>query len=344
MCSAPARGKLRVMSALTAGDVVYPGLAALPGLEQVRALVAGRAPAPPVARLTGRRLVDASVGSATCTLPATQWVLGPKGAMHPGLLAFAADGAAIATVVSALPARVLCTTAELSLTFLGPPPPAGGVITARGDLMHLDDAMGLVGVHVRDANDRLVAHGTSRCSVFSPIAESIRLPAPARPAQDTQPDPYQRPAPDRDDGSAPADADGLERLRARLRGELSRPPVDQLTGIDLVSADPGRVVFALAASPWLRNEWGTVYGGMLTLLAKSAAAAAVQTTAPAGTGFTALDIKINFLRPVPADGQDIVATGTVQHRGKRLAIATSELMHGDVRVAVLTGSTALMPP
>jgi len=61
-------------------------------------------------------------------------------------------------------------------------------------------------------------------------------------------------------------------------------------------------------------------------------------------GFTALDIKINFLRPVPADGQHIVATGTVQHRGKRLAIATSELMHGDVRVAVLTGSTALMPP
>ena len=250
------------MSALTAGDVVYPGLAALPGLDQVRALVAGRAPAPPVARLTGRRLVAASVGSATCTLPATEWVLGPKGAMHPGLLAFVADGAAIATVVSALPARVLCTTAELSLTFLGPPPPAGGVITARGNLMHLDDAMGLVGVHVWDANGRLVAHGTSRCSVFSPIAESVTLPANAEPAQNAQ-------------------------LRARLRGERSRPPVDQLTGIRLVSADPGRVVFALAASPWLRNE---------------------------------------------------------QHRGKRLAIATSELMHGDVRVAVLTGSTALMPP
>jgi uncharacterized protein (TIGR00369 family) len=344
MCAGPARGKVRVMSALTAGDVVYPGLAALPGLDQVRALVAGRAPAPPVARLTGRRLVAASVGSATCALPATEWVLGPKGATHPGLLAFVADGAAIATVVSALPARVLCTTAELSLTFLGPSPPAGGVITARGSLMHLDDAMGLVAVHVRDANGRLVAHGTSRCSVFSPIAESVRLPAPAEPAQDTRPDPYRRPAPARDDGSAPADADGLERLRARLRGELARPPVDQLTGIRLVSADPGRVVFALAAGPWLRNEWGTVYGGMLTLLAKSAAAAAVQTTAPAGTGFNALDIKINFLRPVPADGQDIVATSSVQHRGKRLAIATSELMHGDVRVAVLTGSTALMPP
>jgi uncharacterized protein (TIGR00369 family) len=344
MCGAPARRKLRDMSALTAGDVVYPGLAVLPGLEQIRALVAGRAPAPPVARLTGRRLVDASAGSATCTLPATAWALGPRGVVHPGLLAFVADGAAIATVVSALPPRVLCTTAELSLTFLGPPPPAGGVVTARGELMHLDDVMALVEIHVRDANDRLVAHGTSRCSVFSPIADSIRLLAPAEPAPATQPDPYERPAPPQAHGRAPAGGDGLGRLRARLRGELSSTPVDQLTGMRLVTADPGRVVFALAANPWLRNEWGTVYGGMLTLLAKSAAAAAAQTTAPAGTGCNALDIKINFLRPVPADGRDIVATGTVLHRGKRLAIATSELTHGDLRVAVLTGSTALTPP
>jgi uncharacterized protein (TIGR00369 family) len=111
-----------------------------------------------------------------------------------------------------------------------------------------------------------------------------------------------------------------------------------------VSAGPGRAVFALSASPWLRNEWGTVYGGVLTLVAKSAAAAAVQTTAAGGTAFTALDIKINFLRPVPSDGREIVATGTVLHRGKRLAIATADVMHRGVRVAALTGTTALTPP
>ena len=58
---------------------------------------------------------------------------------------------------------------------------------------------------------------------------------------------------------------------------------------------------------------------------------------------TALDVKINFLRAVPADGGELLATGTVLHRGKRLAIATAEVMHGDVRVAVLTGTTALTP-
>jgi acyl-CoA thioesterase len=111
----------------------------------------------------------------------------------------------------------------------------------------------------------------------------------------------------------------------------------------LVGAEPGRVVLALPASPWLRNEWGTVYGGILTLLAKSAAAAAVQATASRGTSFTALDVKINFLQAVAADDRELLATGTVLHRGKRLAIATADVMHGDVRVAVLTGTTALTP-
>jgi uncharacterized protein (TIGR00369 family) len=85
------------------------------------------------------------------------------------------------------------------------------------------------------------------------------------------------------------------------------------------------------------------FGGILTLLAKSAAAAAVQATAGRGTSFTALDVKINFLRAVPADGRELLATGSVLHRGKRLAIATAEVMHDDTRVAVLTGTTALTP-
>jgi len=93
-----------------------------------------------------------------------------------------------------------------------------------------------------------------------------------------------------------------------------------------------------------RNEWGTIDGGVLTLLAKSAAAAAAETTAVDGTGFTALDVKINFLRPVPADGRELLATGTVVHRGKRLVIATADVLYGNERVAVLTGTSAPTPP
>jgi uncharacterized protein (TIGR00369 family) len=330
------------------GGVAYPALAALPGVEQVRAFLEGRAPAPPVARLTGRRIIDASFGSATYTLPATDWMLGAKGVVHSGVLALLADGALFAAVVSALPARVACTTAELSMTFFGSPPSAGGDLTARGRVLHIDNATALAEVHVHDRRDRLVAHGTSRCSVFAPFDESIQLLAPrefaAADSNPSTPDPHLRVPPALSGDRLDQPRDGLELLRAELRGELPPPPIDQLTGMRLVGAEHGRVGFTLPASPWLRNEWGTVYGGVLSLLAKSAAAAAVQSTADRGTGFTALDIKANFLRAVPADGRELQATGTVLHRGKRLAIATAEVLHGEDRVAVLTGTTALIPP
>jgi acyl-CoA thioesterase len=69
----------------------------------------------------------------------------------------------------------------------------------------------------------------------------------------------------------------------------------------------------------------------------------VQTIAPAGTSFRALDVKVNFLRAVVADGEDLVATGTVMHRGRRLSIAGAEVMHGGQRVALATGTTAVFP-
>lgn len=328
------------------GSAVYPGLAALPGVEQLRAFLEGRVPAPPVARLTGRRIVGASRGSATYALPATGWMLGPSGFVHSGALALLADGALVAAVISGLGPRTLCTTAELSMTFLARLPAGRGEVTARGRLLHLDSAMGLAEVFVHDADDRLVAHGTSRCTVFPPIDASVELrppPPPTEPAS-TTPDPYHRPVGAIEAAPPPPGADGLELLRAQLRGHVPAPPIDRLTGVRLATAERGRVVFALPAHPWLGNEWGTVYGGITTLLAKSAAAAAVQTTAAAGTRFTALDIKVNMLRPIPLDGRELVATGTLLHRGKRLAIATAQVVHGEQRVAVATGTTALTPP
>jgi uncharacterized protein (TIGR00369 family) len=83
--------------------------------------------------------------------------------------------------------------------------------------------------------------------------------------------------------------------------------------------------------------------GGIALLGMSASSCAVQTTAERGIDFAALDMKINLLRPVHPDGQQLVATGTVLHRGRRLAIGTAEVRHGGRLVAVITGTTELTP-
>jgi len=79
-------------------------------------------------------------------------------------------------------------------------------------------------------------------------------------------------------------------------------------GIRLLEVGTGRVVFAMPASGWLSQEYGGVFGRTIALLGMSASSAAVQTTVERGTDFAALDMKINLLRPVHPDGQQLVAT------------------------------------
>ena len=105
-----------------------------------------------------------------------------------------------------------------------------------------------------------------------------------------------------------------------------------------------QVGFSLPMHGWLLQEIGTVFGGIIALLAKSATAGAVQTAASAGTRFTALDLKVNFLRAVEADGTELLAEGKVVHRGSRLVIANTNVTHRTRTVALATGTTALTPP
>jgi uncharacterized protein (TIGR00369 family) len=119
--------------------------------------------------------------------------------------------------------------------------------------------------------------------------------------------------------------------------------MDRLTGIRPMEASDGRVVFTMPATRWLTSPTGAIYGGIVACLAKSAASGAVQTVADAATLFTALDVKVNYLRPGALGGGDLIAMGTVIHRGRSLAIATAEVVQGDKKIAVATGSTALRP-
>jgi uncharacterized protein (TIGR00369 family) len=77
---------------------------------------------------------------------------------------------------------------------------------------------------------------------------------------------------------------------------------------------------------------------------QAASGAAVQTIAPAGTGFTALDLKVNFLHPAGAEGEELTATGSITHRGRKLSIANAVVTHRGRRIAIATGTTALTPP
>ena len=308
--------------------------------------VDGRSPEPPIARLTGRRAVEADYGRVVYSLPVSDWLVGPKGTLHPGMIAFLADAPLLAAVQSTLPPGMICTTAEVSTTFLGPVS-RGDELRAEAKMLHADGATGLSEARITRSDGRLVGHATSRVFVFPPLDldDSGPVPTPQPEPDYEEPDPYLRPVAGGTLTSVGlTELSGLELLQRQLEGTLPRAPVDALAGVRLLAAEDGKTEFALRTHGWCTNETGTLFGGMIALLACSAGSAAVQTIAPAGTAFKALDMKLNLIRPVTPDDTDLRALAVVIHRGRQLAIAVTEVIDSrGKRVAVATGTTMIGP-
>jgi uncharacterized protein (TIGR00369 family) len=131
---------------------------------------------------------------------------------------------------------------------------------------------------------------------------------------------------------------GLETLRAILAGELPGAPIAELLGFEPVEADEGRMLFRALPGPQHYNPIGSVHGGLAATLLDSAMGCAVHTTLPAGAGYTTLELKVNFTRPITSQTGLILCEGTVVHRGARVATAEGRV-YGDADGKLLAHGT-----
>jgi uncharacterized protein (TIGR00369 family) len=143
--------------------------------------------------------------------------------------------------------------------------------------------------------------------------------------------------------AAAATMSGLEFLRAMAEGSLPPAPIATLFQMRPVEVDEGRVVFECQPDQSAYNPIGVVHGGLVCTLADTVAACAVHTTLEPGMGYTSIDINVSYLRPVTSDSGVLRATGQVTKRGRRVAVATAEIVDGAGRpVATATGSCLVM--
>jgi uncharacterized protein (TIGR00369 family) len=331
------------------GGHIGAGFAGLSGIEMLRRQLSGDGfPPPPLFHLTGLELVEVEHGSAVFGMPLTPWLRSAQGAISIGPLTVPVDAALALAVLSTLPAGGRVITSELSLRLLAPARPEGRVI-ARGSLLHARRTIALSEATMTDERGRLLAHGTSLCFILdadsAAVLDAPSAPTESEPAYDT-PDPWQRePLGEVLDQSVWDQLSGLEVMHRVIAGALPRPPFHHLTGITLREAGDGEAVFSMPASRWLcAPPPGRLQGGTVAWLAETALSAAISTTLPAGTALAPIDLKVNFLRPAPADGRELLACGKVAHRGRRIAIANAEVSDADGRrVALATGSAMLLP-
>jgi uncharacterized protein (TIGR00369 family) len=139
--------------------------------------------------------------------------------------------------------------------------------------------------------------------------------------------------------------DGLSFVRALLEGELPPAPIAELLGFAPVEAGPGRVVFQLEPGEQHYNPIGSVHGGVAATLLDSAMGCAVHTTLPAGTGYTTLELKVNFVRAVTAQTGPLRCEGEVVHGGGKVATAEGRIWEVDSgRLVAHATCTCLLLP
>lgn len=114
---------------------------------------------------------------------------------------------------------------------------------------------------------------------------------------------------------------GLDYLRAIAAGEIPPPPIAKLLGFELVEVEEGRTVFAVTPAEFHYNPIGVVHGGLAATLLDSSMGCAVHSTLPAGTGYTTLELKVNFARAITHDTGRILCESTLIHRGRTVATA-----------------------
>lgn len=134
---------------------------------------------------------------------------------------------------------------------------------------------------------------------------------------------------------------GMSFLTGMLNGRHPSAPYSNTMDIELVEVEEGRVVFVGTPSARYLNPVGTMHGGWAATILDGAMAYCVHSTLKAGEGYTTVEMKINYVRPVLPSKGGVRCESKLIHRGSRTATSEGRLF--DVRGKLLAhGSETCM--
>jgi len=135
---------------------------------------------------------------------------------------------------------------------------------------------------------------------------------------------------------------GRERLQAVVDGTVPQAPISQAMSFWIVEVGEGFAVFEGDPGPHLLNPAGGVHGGWALTLIDSATGCAAHTLLPAGTGYTTIETKGNFVRPITKDTGRVRCEGRVISPGRQVMTAEARVLGPDGKVLAHGTSTLLV--
>jgi uncharacterized protein (TIGR00369 family) len=134
---------------------------------------------------------------------------------------------------------------------------------------------------------------------------------------------------------------GLDQLRKLIAGGR-HPPVEQTMGFTLTEVEKGRAAFEGKPGFAVYNYIGAVHGGYAATVLDSACGAAVHTCLAPEQGYTTVELKVCYHRPLKENSGPVKAVGTVLSVGRRVAFAESKLTDCRGRLCASATSTLLI--
>lgn len=138
--------------------------------------------------------------------------------------------------------------------------------------------------------------------------------------------------------------EGKAFLNGIINGEIPPPPIANLMNMELAEIGDGRAVFTAHPAEYHYNPIGAVHGGFAATLCDSAMGVAIHTMLPKGTGYTTLELSVNYVRAITKATGKVACEAKVIHVGRRVATAECRLTddagklyaHGTTTCAVFT--------
>ncbi|MCY7369541.1 MAG: PaaI family thioesterase [Polaromonas sp.] len=123
---------------------------------------------------------------------------------------------------------------------------------------------------------------------------------------------------------APTDSAALA-LFQRVEASFLRQGLMRHLGARLLRVEPGLCEIAMPYSERVTQQQGGFHGGAMGALADIAGGYAALSVAAEGSEVTTVEYKINFLSSCTSG--ELRATGRVVKAGKRIIVATAEVVH-----------------
>lgn len=112
-------------------------------------------------------------------------------------------------------------------------------------------------------------------------------------------------------------------FEVRIRDSFNRQPAMHLIGAVLTTVKPGLCEVEMPRKPEVTQQHGFVHGGIVGMIADSAAGYAAYSLFPADATVLTVEYKMNLM--APADGDRMLARAQVTRHGRTLTIVSFDV-------------------